>query len=103
MKPASRSSMMPAKQPGSRIRKNSDHDASSEIRRQFTCEWSELLRVQLRTYSNRSMLIAGIDYGTVRIGIAMADTEVAIASPYANYNRRSPDLDAAYFRALAKN
>ena len=49
------------------------------------------------------MNIAGIDYGTVRIGIAMADTELAIASPYENYNRRSPALDAEYFCALAKN
>jgi len=46
--------------------------------------------------------IAGIDYGTVRIGIAMADPEVRIASPYANYNRRSKALDAEYFQRLAK-
>jgi putative Holliday junction resolvase len=45
--------------------------------------------------------IAGIDYGTVRIGIAMADTEVGIASPIANYTRRTAELDAAYFRKLA--
>ena len=45
--------------------------------------------------------IAGIDYGTVRIGIAVADTEMGIASPFANYTRRSIDLDAAYFRKLA--
>jgi putative holliday junction resolvase len=48
------------------------------------------------------MRIAGIDYGTVRIGIAMADTEVGIASPVANYSRRSLPLDAHYFAALAK-
>ncbi len=47
------------------------------------------------------MRIAGIDYGTVRIGIALADTEVAIATPFANYTRRTVELDAAYFRALA--
>jgi putative holliday junction resolvase len=47
------------------------------------------------------MRIAGIDYGTVRIGIALADTEVGIASPYANYNRRTPALDAKYFAQLA--
>jgi putative Holliday junction resolvase len=45
--------------------------------------------------------IAGIDYGTVRIGIALADTEVRIASPFANYARRTPQLDAAYFREVA--
>ena len=48
------------------------------------------------------MRIVGIDYGTVRIGIAMADTEVGIASPVANYTRRSDALDAEYFEHFAK-
>jgi putative Holliday junction resolvase len=48
------------------------------------------------------MRIAGIDYGTVRIGIALADTEVRIASPFANYTRRTPELDADYFQQLVK-
>jgi putative holliday junction resolvase len=48
-----------------------------------------------------AMRIAGIDYGTVRIGVAMADTEVSIASPYENYTRRSAALDAEYFKRLA--
>jgi putative Holliday junction resolvase len=43
------------------------------------------------------MRIAGIDYGTVRIGIALADTDVRIATPFANYTRRTPKLDAEYF------
>ena len=47
------------------------------------------------------MRIAGIDYGTVRIGVAVADTEVGIAGPYDNYNRRNAELDAAYFRQFA--
>jgi putative Holliday junction resolvase len=46
--------------------------------------------------------IAGVDYGTVRIGIALADTAIGIASPHANYTRRSAELDAAYFRKLAE-
>jgi putative Holliday junction resolvase len=46
--------------------------------------------------------IAGIDYGTVRIGIALADTEVGIAGAYENYTRRSDALDAQYFAAFAK-
>ncbi len=49
------------------------------------------------------MRIAGIDYGTVRIGIALADTEVGIAGPFENYTRRSSALDAEYFAALAKD
>jgi len=48
------------------------------------------------------MLFAGIDYGTVRIGIAVANTEVGIASPYENYTRRSKPLDAEYFATLAR-
>jgi putative holliday junction resolvase len=48
------------------------------------------------------MRIAGVDFGTVRIGIAMADLEVGIASPYENYNRRTVALDAIYFATLAK-
>jgi putative Holliday junction resolvase len=47
------------------------------------------------------MRIAGIDYGTVRIGIATADLEVGIAGPYETYSRRSERLDAEYFRQLA--
>lgn len=46
--------------------------------------------------------IAGIDYGTVRIGIATADLSVGIAGPYETYNRRSERLDSEYFRTLAK-
>src|SRR5262249_38814347 len=39
---------------------------------------------------------------TVRIGIALADTEVGIAGPFENYTRRSPKLDADYFATLAR-
>ncbi|MFO0788891.1 MAG: Holliday junction resolvase RuvX [Pirellulales bacterium] len=48
------------------------------------------------------MRIAGIDFGTVRIGIALADTGVGIAGPFENYNRRTLALDAEYFKTLAK-
>ena len=47
--------------------------------------------------------IAGIDFGTVRIGIALADTELGIAGPFDNYTRRSPSLDGDYFKTLAKD
>jgi putative Holliday junction resolvase len=49
------------------------------------------------------MRIAGIDYGTVRIGIALADTDVGIAGPFENYTRRSAALDAEYFQTLARD
>ncbi len=46
--------------------------------------------------------IAGIDYGTVRIGIAIADLSVAIASPLETYQRQNTEVDARYFRRLAE-
>jgi putative Holliday junction resolvase len=51
--------------------------------------------------TNDRQRIAGIDYGTVRIGIALATSGVGIASPYENYNRRGEKQDAKYFRDLA--
>jgi putative Holliday junction resolvase len=49
--------------------------------------------------------IAGIDYGTVRIGIAISDADRVLASPYETYTRKSPAKDAQakdaqYFRRL---
>ena len=45
--------------------------------------------------------IAGIDYGTVRIGIALADLEVRIAGPYETYTRRDEKRDREFFSNLA--
>jgi putative holliday junction resolvase len=53
------------------------------------------------TSHSPSLRIAGIDYGTVRIGIATADLAVGIAGPYETYSRRSDALDSDYFRRLA--
>jgi putative Holliday junction resolvase len=47
--------------------------------------------------------LAGIDFGTVRIGIAITDSRQTLASPYQNYNRASPAADAEYFRRLVKD
>jgi len=44
--------------------------------------------------------IAGIDFGTVRIGIALSDPGRSIASPYENYVRRTEQLDAQRLRRL---
>src|SRR5262245_22338772 len=49
------------------------------------------------------MRIAGIDFGTVRIGVALADTQVRIAGPYENYTRQTKELDAEYFVKLAED
>ena len=45
--------------------------------------------------------IAGIDYGSVRIGIAISDPQRILSSPYENYTRRDTQSDAAFFRQLA--
>jgi putative holliday junction resolvase len=45
--------------------------------------------------------VAGIDYGTVRIGIAVCDPMRTIASPLEIYTRRNPLLDAQRFQQLA--
>ncbi len=45
--------------------------------------------------------VAGIDFGSVRIGIAITDPERKIASPHLNYTRRGPEQDAQRFRQLA--
>jgi putative pre-16S rRNA nuclease len=45
--------------------------------------------------------LAGIDYGTVRIGIAITDARQTLASPLENYTRRGPVADAQHFRVLA--
>jgi len=44
--------------------------------------------------------LAGIDFGTVRIGIAVTDPDRRLASPYENYTRRGADGDSTYFRQL---
>lgn len=45
--------------------------------------------------------LAGIDFGTVRIGIAISDPSQKWASPLETYQVRNADLDAAFFVALA--
>lgn len=50
----------------------------------------------------RSGRLAGIDYGTVRIGVAITDPDQRLASPLENYTRRAA-ADAAWFKQLAAN
>lgn len=38
----------------------------------------------------------------MRIGIAIADTRLGIASPYQNYVRTGPEADASHFRRLVR-
>lgn len=46
--------------------------------------------------------LAGIDFGTVRIGIAVTDPDQRLASPYEIYQRRSRAADAEYFQRLTR-
>jgi putative Holliday junction resolvase len=47
--------------------------------------------------------LAGIDYGTVRIGVAITDPEQRLASPLENYTRRDLATDAAWIAKLAQS
>jgi putative Holliday junction resolvase len=49
--------------------------------------------------SGRSRLL-GVDYGQVRVGLAVSDPERRIASPLTTYQRRTSKKDAAFFREL---
>jgi putative Holliday junction resolvase len=46
--------------------------------------------------------VAAIDYGTVRIGIAISDPQRRIASPLENYTRSGEQADARRFQRLVK-
>lgn len=44
--------------------------------------------------------LLGVDFGTVRVGLAVSDADRILASPLATYTRRGADVDAAYFRKV---
>lgn len=46
--------------------------------------------------------IAGIDFGTVRIGVAISDPGQSIASPLEIHNVQNRQLDGKYFQGLVK-
>jgi len=46
--------------------------------------------------------LLGVDYGAVRVGLAVTDSERIIASPLTTYVRRDADRDAEYFRDLVR-
>jgi putative Holliday junction resolvase len=45
--------------------------------------------------------IAGVDYGHVRIGLAISDAGQTISSPFENYQRQAEESDGKYFRKFA--
>ncbi len=46
--------------------------------------------------------IAGIDFGSVRIGVAVCDAERLIAFPYEIWRRKNEKLDLEHFQTLVK-
>lgn len=42
----------------------------------------------------------GVDYGTVRVGLAVSDADRKFAFPLTTYTRRTPERDAEYFREV---
>jgi len=46
--------------------------------------------------------LLGVDYGDVRVGLAVSDPDRQIAFPLSVYTRQSRDRDAAYFQAVVK-
>ncbi len=46
--------------------------------------------------------LLGVDYGTVRVGLAVSDPEHRIASPLTTYERRGRQGDEPYFRKLVE-
>jgi putative Holliday junction resolvase len=44
--------------------------------------------------------LLGVDYGHVRIGLAITDEDRRIASPLATYHRRTRDEDARFFQEV---
>jgi putative Holliday junction resolvase len=47
--------------------------------------------------------LLGVDYGTVRVGLAICDSERIIASPLSIYQRRDATRDGEYFRKLVES
>lgn len=47
--------------------------------------------------------LLGVDYGTVRVGLAVSDADRMIASPLATHQRCGRDHDTAYFRQLVED
>ena len=47
--------------------------------------------------------VAGIDFGTKRIGVAVCDSRRTLASPYRNYERRGAQADARWFCDFIEN
>jgi putative Holliday junction resolvase len=46
--------------------------------------------------------LLGVDFGSVRVGLAVSDADRRIASPLTTYRRQARERDAAYFRTVVR-
>ena len=46
--------------------------------------------------------VLGVDYGSVRVGLAVSDVDRRIASPHVTYERGGPNQDASFFKEQMK-
>lgn len=46
--------------------------------------------------------LLGVDFGRVRVGLAISDAERRIASPLTTYQRRDPEQDALFLRKVVQ-
>jgi putative Holliday junction resolvase len=53
--------------------------------------------------TNSAGRLLGVDFGTVRIGLAITDPERRLASPLGIYTRENTGADAAFFRELVQS
>ncbi len=56
----------------------------------------------MNTSLPREGRLAGVDFGTVRVGIAISDARQSLASPLDNYARGSQDRDVSHFQRLVR-
>src|SRR5437773_12038681 len=59
--------------------------------------------VEGRSRSLGAGRILGVDYGRVRIGLAVSDPDRRIASPLTTYQRSGKGGDAAYFKKVVEH
>src|SRR5262245_14059247 len=50
----------------------------------------------------RTGRLAALDYGTVRLGVAITDPDQRLASPLENYTRRGPEADERWLAELTR-
>ena len=53
-------------------------------------------------FESKTGRVAGVDYGTVRIGLAISDPDRILSSPFETYVRKNEKADAEYFRRFVQ-